>query len=53
MDVSPEFAALLSDKSSAQREAYRRRLANKLQPYVMADGSVRVPNVTVCAAGRK
>jgi ubiquinone/menaquinone biosynthesis C-methylase UbiE len=53
MDVSPEFAALLSDKSSAQREEYRRRLAKKLQPYVTADGIVRVPNVTVCAAGRK
>jgi ubiquinone/menaquinone biosynthesis C-methylase UbiE len=53
MDVSPEFAALLSDKSSGQRDEFRRRLANKLQPYVTVDGSVRVPNLTVCAAGRK
>jgi SAM-dependent methyltransferase len=53
MDVSPEFAALLSGKSSGQREEYRQRLAGKLQPYVMVDGSVRVPNVTVCAVGRR
>jgi ubiquinone/menaquinone biosynthesis C-methylase UbiE len=53
MDVSPEFAALLSDKSSGQREEFRQRLAEKLRPYVMVDGSVRVPNLTICAAGRR
>jgi ubiquinone/menaquinone biosynthesis C-methylase UbiE len=53
MDVSPEFATLLSDKSSGQQEEYRQRLAEKLRPYVMVDGSVRVPNVTICAAGRR
>jgi hypothetical protein len=53
MDVSPEFASLLSDKSPEQQEAFRQRLAEKLQPYVMVDGSVHVPNLTICAAGRK
>lgn len=52
MDVSPEFAALLSDRSGQQAE-YRQRLAEKLRPYVMVDGSVRVPNVTLCATGRR
>jgi ubiquinone/menaquinone biosynthesis C-methylase UbiE len=52
MDVSPEFATLLSDKSSEQQNKYRQRLAEKLRQYVMVDGSVRVPNVTICAAGR-
>jgi ubiquinone/menaquinone biosynthesis C-methylase UbiE len=52
-DVSPELAALLSDKSSAQEAEYRQRLAEKLRPYVMADGSVRIPNVTICAVGRR
>lgn len=52
MDVSPEFAALLSDKSSGQQNEFRRRLDEKLQQYVMVDGSVRIPNVTICAAGR-
>jgi ubiquinone/menaquinone biosynthesis C-methylase UbiE len=52
MDVSPEFATLLSDKSSEQREEYRRKLAEKLRPYVIVDGRVRVPNLTVCAVGR-
>lgn len=53
MDVSPEFAALLSGRSSGQREEYRQRLAGKLRPYVMVDGSVRVPNVTICGVGRR
>lgn len=52
MDVSPEFATLLSDKSSEQQNKFRQRLAEKLRQYVMVDGSVRVPNVTICAAGR-
>jgi ubiquinone/menaquinone biosynthesis C-methylase UbiE len=53
MDVSPEFATLLSGKSSGQQEEYRQKLAGKLQPYVMVDGRVRVPNVTICAVGRR
>jgi ubiquinone/menaquinone biosynthesis C-methylase UbiE len=53
MDVSPEFAALLSDKSSGQQKEFRQRLAEKLRQYVMMDGSVRVPNITICAAGRR
>lgn len=53
VDVSPVFAALLSDKSSAEQAVFRRRLAGKLQHYVTADGSVRIPNVTLCAAGRR
>jgi ubiquinone/menaquinone biosynthesis C-methylase UbiE len=53
MDVSPEFAALLSGQSSSQQQAFRQRLADRLRPYVMADGSVRLPNVTLCAVGRR
>jgi ubiquinone/menaquinone biosynthesis C-methylase UbiE len=52
-DVSPVFAALLSDKSSGQQAEYRHRLAEKLQEYAAADGSVRIPNVTICAVGRR
>lgn len=52
VDVSPGLAALLSDRSPGQQAEYRQRLAEALRPYVMADGSVRVPNVTVCAVGR-
>lgn len=53
MDVSPVFASLLSDKSSGRQAEYRRRLAEKLQQYVTADGGVRIPNVALCAAGRR
>jgi ubiquinone/menaquinone biosynthesis C-methylase UbiE len=53
MDVSPAFAALLSDKSPGQQAEYRHRLAERIQQYVTADGSVRIPNVTLCAAGRR
>lgn len=52
-DVSPVFADLLSDKSSGQQVEYGRRLAGKLQQYVTADGSVRIPNETLCAVGRR
>lgn len=53
VDVSPDLAALLSDKSSGQQAEYRHSLAEQLRPYVTADGSVRIPNVTICAAGRR
>lgn len=53
MDVSPVFASLLSNKSSERQAEYRRRLAEKLQQYVTADGGVRIPNVALCAAGRR
>jgi ubiquinone/menaquinone biosynthesis C-methylase UbiE len=53
MDVSPEFSALLSGKSSAQQAEFQQRLAGKLCQYVMADGRVRIPNVTICAVGRR
>lgn len=52
VDVSPVFAGLLSDKSSTQQAEYRHRLAEKLQQYMAGDGSVQIPNVTLCAAGR-
>lgn len=52
-DVSPVFAALLCDSSSGQQTEFRRRLAEALQPYVTADGSVRIPNATLCAVGRR
>lgn len=52
-DVSPELAALLAGKSSGQQAEYRRRLAGKLRQYVAVDGGVRIPNVTLCAVGRK
>ena len=53
MDVSPEFSTLLSARSPALLAAYRHRLAAALQEYVTADGGVRIPNVTLCAAGRR
>lgn len=53
MDVSPELFDSLSDKSSRQQAEYRQKLVEKLRQYVMADGSVRIPNVTICAVGRK
>lgn len=37
-DVSPVFADLLSGKSPAQQAEYRRRLAEKLEQYVTAEG---------------
>lgn len=52
MDVSPELVALLSDKSSGQQAEYRQRLAERLRHYVIVDGSVQIPNVTICAVGR-
>ena len=53
MDVSPVLAALLSDKPSGQQAEYRQRLAEKLRQYLTNDGIVRIPNVTICAVGRR
>ena len=52
-DVSPDLAALLSGRSSAQQAEYRHRLGDALRRYATADGGVSIPNVTLCAAGRK
>ena len=53
MDVSPELGALLSARSSGARARYRHTLADRLQQFVAADGSIRIPNVTNCAVGRR
>jgi len=52
VEVSPAFAELLSDKSPAQRVEFRHRLTERLQPYVQADGRVRIADVTVCVVGQ-
>ncbi|NZA27806.1 methyltransferase domain-containing protein [Luteimonas sp. SJ-92] len=52
MDVSPQFSALLLGRTSTELAEYRQRLGDRLRQYTTADGSVRVPNVAVCAAGR-
>jgi hypothetical protein len=52
-DVSPAIVALLSDKSAGQQAQFRHGLAAKLRRYTSADGSVRVPNLTLCAMGRR
>jgi ubiquinone/menaquinone biosynthesis C-methylase UbiE len=51
-DVSPDMTTLLSDKSSEQTAAFQRRLAEGLQQFAIADGSVRVTNLTICVVGR-
>ncbi|WP_407351148.1 class I SAM-dependent methyltransferase [Luteimonas sp. R10] len=53
LDVSPELVALFAGKSPGQRAEYRQRLAERLRPYVLGDGGVRIPNMTICAAGRR
>jgi HAMP domain-containing protein len=53
IDVSPELAALLSDKPAARQAEFRQRVAEKLRQYATDDGSVRIPNVTLCAVGRR
>ncbi|WP_079248326.1 class I SAM-dependent methyltransferase [Lysobacter antibioticus] len=53
MDVSPEFSALLGDRPLAQRAEFGRRLSERLQPYATVGGAVRIPNLTICAAGRR
>ena len=52
VEVSPAFAELLSDKSPTQRVEFRHRLTERLQPYVQADGRVRIADVTVCVVGQ-
>jgi ubiquinone/menaquinone biosynthesis C-methylase UbiE len=52
-DVSPEFLALLSSKSSGQQAEFRQRLAEALCQYTIVDGRVRVHNTTICAVGRR
>ncbi len=53
VDVSPEIAALLASKTIEQQTEYRRRVAEKLMPYISADGRVLIPNKTICAVGRE
>lgn len=50
-EVSPDVVALLRDRSPAQQAEYRRRVSDGVQLFVSPDGHVRIPNLTVCAAG--
>ncbi|MES2521365.1 MAG: class I SAM-dependent methyltransferase [Gemmatimonadota bacterium] len=52
LDVSLDLADVLSGQSSAQHADYRQRLAARLQQYVAADGSVCIPNITICGVAR-
>lgn len=52
IDVSPELAAQLSARSPGEQAEYRKRLAERLRAFVATDGSVRIHNVTIAAAGR-
>lgn len=51
-DVSPDFVTLLSNSRSDQQKRYRQRLTERLQEYAIS-GAVRLPNVTLCAVGRR
>ncbi len=51
-DISLELADVLSGQSSAQHEEYRQQLASRLRRYVGEDGSVRIPNITICGVAR-
>ena len=53
VDVSPDLAALLSARSSGEQAEYRRSVAGRLRQFAATDGSVRIPNVTNCAVGRR
>lgn len=52
LDVSPDLAERLGNRSPGQRRAYLQGLAERLAPWVAADGRVRVPNLTICAGAR-
>jgi SAM-dependent methyltransferase len=52
MDVSPDFAALLSSGTPGEQAEYRRSVAGRFRHFAAADGSIRIPNVTICAAGQ-
>lgn len=53
VDVSPDLAALLSARSPREETEYRHSLADKLRQFVATDGAIRIPNVTICAVGRR
>lgn len=52
-DVSPDLRARVTAQSAMRQAAYWRELADRLAPYVTADGSVQIPNVTICGVGRR
>jgi ubiquinone/menaquinone biosynthesis C-methylase UbiE len=53
VDVSPAVAALLSDQPPLRQKEYQSLLAQELRRYAAVDGRFRVPNVSICAVGRK
>jgi len=52
-DVSPDLRARIASQSAAHQAAYWHALAHRLASYRTADGGVQIPNVTICAVGRR
>lgn len=52
-DVSPDLRARVAAQSATRQAAYWRELADRLAPYLTAEGSVQISNVTICAVGRR
>jgi len=52
-DVSPDLRARIAAQPAARQAAYWHALADRLAPYRSANGSVQIPNVTICAVGHR
>lgn len=52
-DVSPDLRTRVAAQPAAMQAAYWQRFTRRLEPYVTINGRVEIPNVTICAAGRR
>jgi enediyne biosynthesis protein CalE5 len=53
LDVNVPLVATLARQPADQQTAYWQGLTEALASYQESDGSIRIPNVTICVAGRR
>jgi ubiquinone/menaquinone biosynthesis C-methylase UbiE len=52
-DLSAPLLAMLATQPAEQQAEYWQKLAEDVQQYAAADGSLRIPNTAICAVGRR
>ena len=52
-DLSAPLLSVLVNQPAEQQAEYWQKLAEDVQQYAAADGSLRIPNTAICAVGRR
>ena len=52
-EVPAPIVAMLASQPEARKAEFRHSIAEAFRQYTLPDGSLRIPNSTICAVGRR